>query len=193
MSEKRKNIMTSSAKKAPASLQKLPPIDSSLTELVQEAKALFNVLDATSERIRDLESCLKELKANFPFRIYIGSDEESPVKPAEGHHHQAYPCVQGYRTKVDWNLAWEHEDISKCFRLCLISEEKELVSYSTEDDQVYRDVFATKILQKKPLLETDLPTRMRHSQHLLTFIDAFKDHLRAARIRIEDGQDAIPF
>ncbi|MBX9744357.1 MAG: hypothetical protein K2X08_04005 [Chlamydiales bacterium] len=185
--------MSSSTKKAPTNLQKLPSIDSSLTELVLEARTLFNVLDATSERIRELESCLKDLKANFPFRISIGSDEEATTKQAEPHHLEAFPCVHGYRTKVDWHLAWENEDTSKCFRLCLLAEEKEIVYYSTEDDHVYTEVFATKILQKKPLIETDLSTRMRHSQHLLTFIDAFKDHLLAARRRIEDGIDAIPF
>jgi hypothetical protein len=170
----------------------IPSIDSSLKELVTEAKALFKVLDSASNKIRELETSLRELKAHFPFRHRICEEKESPPKPPEEHHAAAYPCVQGYRTKVYWYLAWEHEEVSKNYRLCLVSEEKDIIAFYVDDSSCIEEV-PSKILFRKPLIETDLSTRLRYSQHLLSFLDSFKVHIKSSRIWIEEGTDAIPF
>jgi hypothetical protein len=184
--------MSLSSNNSVEKFKEISSIDSSLKELVAEATILFKTLDSASNTIRELESCLKELKAHFPFRYCVCEEKESPPKPAEEHHKASYPLVLGYRAKVYWYLAWELEDNSKSYRLCLISEERDIVAYN-DDDRIYLDEVHSKILSKKPLIETDLSTRLRHSQHLLPFINSFKEHLRSARILIEEGAENIPF
>lgn len=171
----------------------VPSIDSSLKELLTETKILFKVLDSASNKIRELETFLRELKAHFPFRHKICEEKQSFPKPAEEHHKAAYPYVQEYSTKIYWYLAWEHEEISKNYRLCLVSEENDIITYCDVDNSVYLDEVPSKILLKKPLIETDLSTRLRYAQHLLPFLDSFKEHIRSSRIWIEEGARAIPF
>lgn len=159
--------------------------DTDIEALVTEAKALFKILDDVSMRIRTLESSLGELKAHFPFRHCISEEQESPVlRPPEQRHKEAHPCVTGYWTKVYWFLAWEQDDSSKNYRLFLVSEERDrLASY----DENFIGEIHSKILFKKPLIETDLPTRLRHSEHLFSFIIAFKKYLETCRCSIELG------
>jgi hypothetical protein len=123
----------------------------------------------------------------------ICDEKQSLPKPIEQHHKEAYPYVHGYRTKICWYLAWEHEEVSKNYRLCLVSEENDIITYSVDEDRVYQDEVPSKILLKKPLIETDLSTRLRYAQHLLPFLDSFKEHIRSSRIWIEEGAGAIPF
>jgi hypothetical protein len=72
-----------------------------IAALTVEAKALFNVLDSSSKRIRELESSLSELKAHFPFHVPL---PESSSLDMEG----------------PWFLAWDLDDNSQKFRLLLI-------------------------------------------------------------------------
>ncbi len=170
----------------------LPSIDSSLKELITEARTLFKVLDSSSNKIRELETALGEIKAHFPFRYKIGEENES-TRSIESHHRATYSCaVVGVGVKIYNYLGWESDEKSQKYRLCLISEECETI-YLCSEDHYFQELGKTQILIKKPLIETDLSTRMRHSQHLLPFIESFKGHIKSARIWIEEGTDAIPF
>lgn len=174
----------------PQKSQEASPGDPDIEELVAEAKALYTALDNVSKQIRTLESCLGELKAHFPFRHCISEEQESPVlRPSEQRHDEAHPYAKGYWTKVYWHLAWEQDDSSKNFRLFLVSEERDRLADYKEN---FLGEIHSKILFKKPLIETDLPTRLRHSEHLASFIIAFKKYLESCRISIETG-DPCPF
>jgi hypothetical protein len=169
-------------------------IDSSLRDLVLEAKTLFKVLDSASNKIRELETSLRELKAHFPFRYKIFEEKESLPKPAEERHEAAFISVRAYHTQIFWYLAWEQEEVSKNYRLCLVSEEKEIVGYTVDDvERVYSAETSSKTVFKKPLLEADISTRLRYAKHLLPFLNAFKEHIRTSRILIEEGTESLLF
>lgn len=159
-------------------------LDSSLQELVEEARDLFKVLDEASAKIRELEKSLSDLKANFPFRYKIGEEKGSVSIPIEMSHREAYSCVVGVFRKVWYYLGWEPDESSQKYRLCLIFEENETVQAHYED--TYNEiVHSSRILSKKPLIETDLSTRLLYSEHLHLFIHYFKEYLKTCRISIE--------
>jgi hypothetical protein len=136
-------------------------------ELAREANNLFDVLDSSSKRIRDLESTLSDLKANFPFQIELTERQR--------------------RWEGSWYLAWDLDDCSKKFRLLLIGS---LGCDGCEDSPPPLEI-------RKPLIEADLGTRLRFSEYLSPFVNQFRDHLRKRRIAIEDGirmsDECIPF
>ncbi len=70
----------------------------------------------------------------------------------------------------------------------MISEERDIIYYIVEDDRIHQEKVSSKILLKKPLIETDLNTRLCFSHHLLQFLDSFKEFIRSARILIKKAQ-----
>lgn len=138
-----------------------------IQELVAEAKSLFDVLDSSSKRIRDLESALSDLKANFPFQIELAERSRGWEGP--------------------WYLAWDWDDCSKKFRLLLIGS---IGCNGCDDSPPLSDI-------RKPLIEADLGTRLRFSEYLSLFVNRFREHLRKRRTAIEGGalitDDGIPF
>lgn len=159
-------------------------ISSSLKELILEAELLFKILDDASDKIRELESSLSHLKAHFPFRYVIKEENESFRKDLEEKHKTVCSYGHYYFTKVYWYLAWEVDEASKNFRLLLISEEKEIIEYVNDENNYDSIIFETRSATKKPLIETDLSTRLRNSEHLIPFIDSFKEFLKGYRISI---------
>lgn len=179
-------------------------LEISLKELVTEANLLFKSLDASSNTLRELESSLKELKANFPFRYKIKEEKMSFALPPKEEHIAKYLYPQRYFTQISWYLGWEGEDDSKNFRLLLISEEREIVDYYAQtrggyDDEVHfsdkdirqEEVAAIRTLSKKPLIETDLSVRLSYLEYLVPFIDAFKAYLKSSRTSIENGNPPL--
>jgi hypothetical protein len=169
----------------------LPDIDVSLKELEIEAKSLFQVLDHASNKIRKMETCLSELKAHFPFRYAI-TEELADMTPQGGYdgNGRFIPdcCDETY-----WCLAWEQDDSSRNYRLFLISEMRVVTLASRDNDGHFR-VVASKVVFKKPLIETDLATRLHYFDSLNPFIRSFKNYLANRRISIEyKSFDDIPF
>lgn len=169
-----------------------------LDDLVNEAQGLFQVLDDISGKIRDLEKRLNEIKAYFPFSYLIGEDESSVVYALEQRHlerrFQQDPESLGYCSNTCWYLSWEATDEnSKNFRLFLLSKLKEVIVWAYNRDPV-KGVTSCKpeILFKRPLIEVDLPTRLRFAEHLSVFISHFKEYLRRYRLSIE-GQEVGSF
>ena len=165
------------------------PIDLSVQLLSQEAEALFNVLDNTSRKFRDLEDRLSELKAHFPFRFLVKEENESRQKFVENYHRDACPYATFYKTKDCSYFAWEQDEHSKKFRLFLIVEELESIYYLIAEDVYESFVYQNRVLSKRPLIETDLATRLRYSEYLIPFIDAFKEYMKTSRIAIEEGRN----
>lgn len=168
--------------------QETTSFDNSLKELALEAKLLFKALDDTSAKIRELETSLSNLKAHFPFRRLINEEKESIHKIVEECHAAVCPYGHHYFTKVYWYISWEADENSKNFRLFLISEEKEIIEYPVATDEYESIEFQVRNLIKKPLIETDLQTRLKYSEHLVPFIDSFKEFLRNCRTSIEHGK-----
>lgn len=172
----------------------LETINSSIHELVHEAKVLFSTFDAISSSICKLEKDLNETKAYFPFKYKVYIDSESCAKKPEPRHNTISYDLLGYRTYIYWYLGWEAEENTKNFRLFLIGEEKEIIYYSipeNDPEACEEQEFQKKNIFKKPLMETDLQTRLQYSEHLLPFINSFKDYLKGYRLAVE--QEGISF
>jgi hypothetical protein len=172
-------------------------IDSAFQSLKAEAQSLFQVLDYASEKIRDLEHNLSELKAHFPFRSLLLKGKPSMTFSLRDNQlsNVVLPTHRsniGYCTRECWYLAWEPDETTKKFRLFLISAEQEVPVLLGRED-LLEDLMETEIPKsKKPLIETDLPTRLRFSEYLIRFISDFKGHLRRYRALIE-GQSLAAF
>lgn len=177
--------------------------DPALEELVSEAHTLFKALDAASTKIRDLEKRLGEIKAHFPFSYRVCKEDIlNPLDAdrAEMHKRHAEPYSYfGYNSYLESNIAWEEDDKSKNFRLFLISRRQEFTVVDFEGDpSECRSPLVDELVFKKPLIETDLATRLKFIEHLHFFIQKFKEHLQRYRISIEEKQidsfdDTIPF
>lgn len=167
-------------------------IDSSLQELILEAEALFKVLDIVSAKITKLETSLSNIKAHFPFRVAIREGQESAAKKITDEVQESADS-EWVATKVCWYLAWEPADEnSKNYRLLLISEEIECFHYGFEDTYRPGGSRSKHIIYKKPLIETDLQTRLVNLEHLTYFVDRFTEHLKHYRISIIEGRE-IPY
>jgi hypothetical protein len=177
--------------------------DLTLEELVSEAHALFKALDAASAKIRDLEKRLGATKAHFPFSYCVCKENiPNPLDAdrVEMHKRRAepYSCF-GYNSYLESSIAWEEDDKSKNFRLFLISRRQEFTVVDFEGDpSESRSPLIDELVFKKPLIETDLATRLKFIEHLYFFIQKFKEHLQRYRTSIEEKQigsfdDEIPF
>lgn len=165
-------------------------IDSSLQELVVEAQTLFQVLDSASEKIRDLEKKLSELKANFPFKYLLREDKKSAINFLEPQHFERNKFQQDhsslrYYTQVLWYLSWEAAENSKNFRLYLLSTLKETIVWYDGEEVAGIEPYESEVLFRKPLIETDLPTRLQFTEYLHVFISNFKEYLKKYRTAIE--------
>lgn len=177
--------------------------DPFLDGLVSEAHTLFKALDVASTKIRDLEKRLGEIKAHFPFSYLVY--KENILNPldtdhVEMHKRQAEPYLYfGYNSYLESSIAWEEDDKSKNFRLFLISRRKEFTVVDFEGDPSESgSPLIDEVVFKKPLIETDLATRLKFIEHLHFFIQKFKEHLQRYRIAIEEKQidsfdDNMPF
>jgi hypothetical protein len=168
-------------------------IDPALAELVSEAHSLFQALDAASSKIRDLEKKLGEIKAHFPFSYDVSKEEIlNPITAdhVEVHKRHAEPYSYfGYNSYMKWSIAWEEDDKSKNFRLFLISRKQEFTVVDFEGDpSEARSPLIDELVFKKPLIETDLSTRLKFIEHLQCFIQKFKEHLQRYRTSIEGTQ-----
>jgi hypothetical protein len=147
-------------------------IDSSLQKLAKEAEILSKVLDSATDVIRKLEADLKKLNANFVFKYLI---------------YESSPNYNRGWSKMCWYLSWEKDQASNSYRLLLACFEKELViRNSGTDDREFCETYSEPFCHsKKPFIETDLQTRLKYSEYLIPFINAFTDHLASHRISIE--------
>jgi hypothetical protein len=164
-------------------------IDSNLFELLIEAKALFENLDRYSSQVRVLEKELQKINANFPYKLKIKEELESFSRPILDRH--AAWCIGmamlGYTQQDVYYLSWEIDDHAKNFRLFLVVEEKEFVLFDSAESVGIRREFISQVKLKKPLIETDMHTRLRYCEYLNGFIQSFKEHLKNYRAAIEMG------
>lgn len=159
-------------------------LEHSLQGLFSEAGELFKTLDQYSKIILKLEENLVDLKANFPFRLLVKNEHDLSKRKLTLEHEQ-YAHGEFFTTKNLWYLAWESIDQNnKKFRLFLISEEVETIHSGWEETYEFFEL-SPKLLAKKPLIETDLQTRLHYFEHIDSFINAFKDHLHAYRVLID--------
>ncbi len=185
----------SSAQKTNQSIEKNQS-DPALEELVSEAHSLFKAVDAASAKIRDLEKKLGEIKAHFPFS-YSVCKEEIFSPPTAADELNLY--LGQSNCYIAWYIAWEEDDKSKNFRLFLISRRQEFAVADFGGDLAEsRSPIVDELEFKRPLIETDLPTRLKFIEHLHFFIQKFKEHLQRYRTSIEEKQigsfdDTIPF
>ena len=178
----------------PQNLQEALPVDTALQELVSEAEILFNLLDSTSASIRKFEKSLSDLKAYFSFRLCIKEEKTSRAKTLTAEYKQSIDesvdAGHSFSTKIYWYLAWEADDTSKNFRLFLVTEEKVIINTGYEEDYYSYDL-QTKVIFKRPLIETDIQTRLKYAEFLALFINAFRDNLKRSRILLEKGDLAL--
>ena len=163
-------------------------LDSSIEKLREEASILFKLLDQRSDDIRKLEHLLIELKAFSPFKICIKEEEELPFQDITSEHEKKFGDVRACHTQVRRYLSWESDDIGKKYRLFLIFIETEVIYFNPpghDPDDVRRSDFRSKSIFKKPVIETDIATRLECYKHLRSFIDSFKEHLKNYRISIQ--------
>jgi hypothetical protein len=165
-------------------------LNSSIRELNKEAARLFKILDDNSHAIINLEKSLQALSANFPFRMLIKENAESfPKAPEDYHKARAGITIIKYCTKVCWFLSWDYDEKANKFRLLTIAEENEIIYYNEFYD-IKSDIFQSKYIFKKPLIETNIQTRLDYFKHLPEFIEKFKKYLQNMRECIESG---LPF
>lgn len=161
-------------------------IDPALEELVSEAQTLFKVLDAASGKIRDLEKRLGEIRAHFPFS-YPVYKEEILSPPTAADDLNLY--LGQSNCYIEWYFAWEEDDKSNNFRLFLISRRQEFAVEDFGGDlSESRSPLTNELVFKKPLIETDLATRLKFIEHLHFFIKQFKEYLQSYRTSIEGKQ-----
>jgi hypothetical protein len=167
-------------------------IDSPLTELVSEVQAVFRSLDCASAKIRELEDNLQGIKAHFPFDYRVQKSKTPGVFTEEAdarHRPNAEPFTYvGYSVHEEWYLSWEINENSKekAFRLFLICKEKEFTVADVEGDPSESITpMIDRVISKKALIETDLPTRLRFIPYLDGFVLSFTEHLRKYRESIE--------
>jgi hypothetical protein len=184
--------MTSSNKAENHSVSNNNLIDTSLQELIGEAKALFQALDSTSAKIRDFEKSLSELKAHFPFRSFLKEDKLSSLNELTERHLSKTKALHlcddqlRYRTRTCWYLSWESEENSKNFRLLLMSTQKEIIVWASGGEVVEGiDPYESEVVFKRPLIEMDLPTRLQFAEYLSAFIVNFTKYLRKCRESID--------
>lgn len=175
--------------------------DPAVEGLVSEAQALFNILDAASTKIRDLEKKLTEIKAHFPFSYRVCKENMNlPIDThkVEMHKRQAEPFIYiGYNTYLEQSISWEEDDKSEKFRLFLVARRQEFTIVDIDADPAEEPLpLVNEVVFKKPLIESDLPTRLKYIEHLHSFIKKFKEHLQHYRKTIEgklvDFNDEIP-
>jgi hypothetical protein len=165
-------------------------IDASLEALSEEVSTLFSVLDQTSGDIKKVEAYLKNLGANFSFRLRINETESARKSPKDTHQVAGYLSVEFYFIRTCWYLAWTEDENNKQYRLFFIKEEEEVVGCTGMGECCkYTDAFQTQCLLKKPFIETDINTRLQYSSSLVPFIESFKNYLRDYRIANEE----LPF
>ena len=164
-------------------------IDSNLSELLIEAKALFEDLDRYSSQVRALEKELQKVNACFPFKLKVKEEQESFVRPVLDKHTQWCVGVTmlGYTQQDIHFLSWEADENTKNFRLFLVVEEKECVLFDCAQSAGLKREFTSQVRAKKPLIETDMYTRLKYCAYLNGFIKSFKEHLRSCRMTIEMG------
>ena len=178
--------------------------DPALDELVREAQALFQALDNTSAKIRDLENKLGKIKAHFPFSYPVHKEQVHDALSTDAtdlHKQKAeFHTYLGYNTYVEWHLSWEEEDNkSQNFRLFLISRRQEFTLVEGEEHPIESYYpLVDQVISKIPLIETNLPTRLKFAEYLQIFIKRFQEHLQRYRISIEGQQldsvdDGVPF
>lgn len=189
--------ISSSIDKSAENTQTPSSIDPLLNELVTEVKDLFKVIDSTSNKIRELESCLRGLKAHFPFRYYFEEEQGSQVNLDQKYPQVPSATAQFYSTQTYRCLSWEQDESFKNFRLFLIDEERDEITYCI-DRCALSNMALPKTLSKKPFIETDLPTRLRYSEYIVPFINAFKKYIVTCRTSIESKRiisdsDDLPF
>lgn len=164
-------------------------IDYSIVKLASDAKFVLEDLNKFSENIRKIENNLRDIKFNLPFRYCISREESKPGLPRR-EHLEFYPGVEYYGTEVFWFLSWEPYEKNKNYRLLLISEEKEHV-FSGIDEFFKIFEFQCKCTFKKPLQETNIKIKLKYSEYLMAFVDAFRKYLIDARTSVE--LDSISF
>ncbi len=147
-----------------------------MTDLLSEAEQLFTILDAHSVLIHKLEQYFNEATLFFPFSYKIKQGKESILSQQDG-----------YATRVDWFLSWDKNEESKKYRLFLISQEQELSCLDNDGHFYFTETPKVTIIDKKPLIETSLTTRMQYFEYINPFIIAFKNYLTECRIAIESG------
>ena len=158
--------------------------------LLETAAELVKKLNNISDSIHKLEDGLRSLNANFPFKQHVWSGENSITKIAEERHlNVSAPfCINGYYTKRCWYLSWEEDEESnaKKYRLFLIESEQEYVYCHDTPEGGYWDAFFDEnVILKKPLMQTNYSLKLRFSEHLQSFIDAFQIKLKTYLNKIQ--------
>lgn len=167
-------------------------VESALQDLTSEANKVFKILDTASATIRKLENSLSNIKAHFPFKFIIKEEAESFLKPALEKHAQGFAgTIHGFFTKDVWALSWEKHDTNNDFRLFLVIEEVESIFFDYAENIEQIEKFSSELKLKRPLIETDIPTRLKCSAHLIAFINAFTSYLQSYHTAITS--EPLPF
>lgn len=165
-----------------------------VNELTTEAGNLLEVVRVYSDKIKEMELNLGELRAHFPFKKLIKSEKRPshliPAKPE--HEQQCVGSLHGYYKQSHWFLSWERDENckDKRFRLFLIEEQNEIIVFDY-DEALYQEakIKSTPIF-KKAFADTNLKIKLQFSDCLLQFIYEYADFLKRSRNIIEDG---VPF
>lgn len=160
-----------------------------IKNLLKEADSVLSKLEELSENITELESQLNQKSIFFPFSYQIHKEEPSVGKPARDDHKQAIAIpLEGYITQIVWYLRWETVDAESQkavkYRLYLVSEEHEKVTYCYED-QWLSQFFKATILLRKPFIEHKLEVRISYGKYLDEFILALTEHLKNAQEKLD--------
>ena len=163
---------------------KIDSFEAVLKSLEAETLALKDALDNSSDTIRLLEKSLIESKTNFIHTKTIFTENKSIVKNSEERHWEnKFLKIQTYHTEEWWFVSWQPDEISKSYRLFLISEKREFCWSETCEKLI---IFDSPITFKKPLIECKLEVRLKFSQYIIPFMNSFKEKLKEYRLSLSD-------
>ena len=166
--------------------------DPNLAEISIEADSLYVALNKRMAKIGKAEKILNNRKSHFPFEKLVEKSESRASITVKDKHISIYPNIEKIFTRKYSYLSWASSKIaginSKDYRLFLIEEESE-IGCSGKGENYKEKVFSSKCVIMKPLIEANVPTRIKYLKYFDHFISSYKDYLKQCRIAVEAGEN----
>jgi hypothetical protein len=153
-----------------------------LDKFKKKACQYNSTIDAISTEIKLVEKSLSEANIHVPFKLLIKSEEDPQQYPSTDDHQKLYPFPSGYRIYIEYKLAWDLDEQSESYRLLYIITNAEIVYHNIEEQDL-SELRPSKIVFKRPFIETKLPIRLEYSKYLKTFVDSFSDAIEVNSIK----------
>jgi hypothetical protein len=170
-----------------SAIQKEEILESSLDNFINELQQSFDALEIASAHTKATESALQSMHFSYTFSHLINIEESSLKDPEE--RHKVFPFnVYGFTLRRNYFMMWDKDDqISKKYRLYFVIKENERIFYwPSADNPKFNETYdlPSRIVYKRPFLDTTFENRLKYADKLSEFIDKFKDIIRNNRSKI---------